>query len=295
MASIRTSGTFAALAVVVIWSISLPLSKGAVTHLGPWQFRFNCTVAGILPMLPLLPGCMRALRLMSSSQRRMAIIAAVLNGTVVASVNVLALVYFSASSVLAIMYAMPAFAALLGARGAGGARLLRYLPAALALAGVVAYSAGAGMGAGAWLMLGNAFLWAMGTRSAAHVPASAGPATLVTLQMLVAFLFSLPLLAADVLLLGNLLAVPRLADIAAMIYVGIVNGVLVFWLWYLAIRRLGAVDASFFTLLVPLLGSGFSIMMLGEKIGTVEILGLACICASMLTQSLQHLARNPKD
>lgn len=295
MASTRTSGTFAALAVVVIWSISLPLSKGGVTHLGPWQFRFYCTVAGLLLVLPLLPGCMRALRRMSPSQRRMAVIAAVLNGTVVASINVLALVYFPASSVLAIMYAMPAFASVLGTGRADGPYLLRCVPAALALAGVVAYSAGVGMGVGAWLMLGNAFLWAVGTRCAARVPATAGPATLVTLQMVVAFLFSLPLLAADLLLFGNLLVLPGLADTAAMVYVGVVNGVLVFWLWYLAIARLGAVDASFFTLLVPLLGSGFSIMMLGEQVGRVEAFGLACICASMLAQSLQHVAHKRKD
>ena len=276
----------AALAVVLIWSTSFSLAKDAIVHLGPWVFRFCAMAVGLLPLLPWVRRSIADARRMEPRPRRRLLLAVVANGTVVSSVNMLALAWFPASSVLTMMYTMPAFTSVIVALQTRQWSPLGVAAPLAALAGVAVYAGDALVGAGALLVLANALLWALGTRWSGQATAHCQPFTAVTLQMLIAFVASVPLLLIELLPSGHALPMPRVADVVGVLYAGLFNGALVFWLWYVAIAGLGALRASWFTLLVPVLGSAFAALFYAEVLGLRQWLGIALVSLSLLLQGL---------
>lgn len=276
----------AALMVVVIWSTSFSFAKEAIAHLGPWLFRCYSMAIGLLPMLPFLRRSVLDVARLDAVARRNLLWAVGLTGTVVASLNMLALAYFPASSVLAMMYTMPAFASLIDvARRRNWSWMALVAPLA-ALLGVLVYSGDAALGAGALLVMCNALLWAVGTALSGRVGQRLMPFTAVTIQLLVAFLASLPMLLVDVILSGRGVPAPSPVDLVGILYAGLLNGALAFWLWYYAISGLGAVRASYFTLLVPILGGLFAAAFFAEHLGPRQMLGIVLISLSMLIQRM---------
>lgn len=276
----------AALAVVLIWSTSFSFAKEAIVHLGPWLFRFCAMAVGLLPLLPWVRRSVADAWRLEARPRRQLLLAVVVNGTLVSSVNMLALAWFPASSVLTMMYTMPAFTSVIVAVQARRWSLLGAAAPLAALAGVAVYSGDALVGAGALLVLANALLWALGTWWSGQAGAHCQPFTAVTMQMLIAFVASVPLLLIEVLPLGQGLPVPRTADVVGVLYAGLFNGALVFWLWYYAIGGLGALRASWFTLLVPVLGSVFAAVFYAEALGLRQWLGIGLVSLSLLLQGL---------
>lgn len=282
-----------ALVVVIIWSTSFSFAKEAIDHLGPWLFRCYSMAIGVLPLLPFVRRSLVDLRQMAPLQRRYLLWAVTLTGSVVASLNMLALAYFPASSVLAMMYTMPAFASLIEAVARRSWSWLTLVAPAAALAGVGVYSGDASMGAGAVLVLCNAVVWAVGTSLSGRVGPGLQPFTAVTVQMLIALLASLPMLLVAVVAFDHPLPVPTPSDGVGILYAGLLNGALVFWLWYYAIRGLGSLRASWFTLFVPILGALFAAAFFSERLGPRELLGIGLISLSMLVQravSRRHAA-----
>lgn len=276
----------AAMAVVVIWSTSFSFAKEAIGHLGPLLFRFYSVGVGVLPMLPFVRGSVADVRRLDPAHRRRLLTAVTLTGTVVASINMLALEYFPASSVLAMMYTMPAFASVIDVFRRRSGTWKRMAAPAVALLGVCVYAGSTAMGAGALLMLFNALLWAVGTSLSGQAGPALKPLTAVTLQMLIACVASLPLLLIDVAFFDQDFPRPTLADGVGILYTGLLNGALVFWLWYYAIRGLGALRASYFTLFVPILGGLFAAVFFAEVLGSRELLGIALISLSMVIQRI---------
>ncbi|MHC9015469.1 DMT family transporter [Stenotrophomonas bentonitica] len=274
----------AALIVIVIWSTSFSFAKEAIHHLGPWLFRCYSMAIAVLPLLPFVRRSLVDLWILPPRERRYLLWAVTLTGSVVASLNMLALAYFPASSVLAMMYTMPAFASLIQAGTRRSWSWLTLAAPAAALAGVGVYSGDASLGAGAVLVLCNAVLWAVGTTLSGRVGTALQPFTAVTVQMLIAFMTSLPMVLVAVVAFDQPLRMPSQFDVVGILYAGLLNGALVFWLWYYAIRGLGALRASWFTLFVPVLGAAFAAAFLSERLGGRELLGIGLISLSMLIQ-----------
>jgi drug/metabolite transporter (DMT)-like permease len=117
------------------------------------------------------------------------------------------------------------------------------------------------------------------------------PFTAVTVQMLIALLASLPMLLVAVVAFDHPLPVPTPSDGVGILYAGLLNGALVFWLWYYAIRGLGSLRASWFTLFVPILGALFAAAFFSERLGPRELLGIGLISLSILVQ--RAVSRRP--
>lgn len=275
-----------AIAVVIIWSTTFSFAKDAIEHIGPWLFRCYSVGVGLLPLLPFLRNSIKDVFQLAPLQRRNLLVAVTLTGTVVATINMLALAYFPASSVLAMMYTMPAFAAILEAIRQRTLPRLVLAASATAVAGVLVYAGDSALGAGALLVLANAWIWALATSLSGRGGQPLKPYTAVTLQMTIAFLASLPMLLVNVLVFDAGLPTPTSRDLVGILYAGLLNGALVFWLWYYVIHAMGAVKASFFTLFVPMVGSVFAALFFGEALGPRELCGLALISASMVLQRM---------
>ncbi|SIT87898.1 Threonine/homoserine efflux transporter RhtA [Yoonia rosea] len=74
--------------------------------------------------------------------------------------------------------------------------------------------------------------------------------------------------------------------VVAFIYTTIVPGLLATVVWFLLVGRIGAVKASTFHFLNPFLGVATAAIILGEKIGVLDIVGVAIIAGGILAVQL---------
>ena len=77
---------------------------------------------------------------------------------------------------------------------------------------------------------------------------------------------------------------PRL--IGAFAYTTLVPGVLATWVWFLLVGRIGAIKAATFHFLNPFFGVAVAALLLGEKLGVVDLIGVAIITAGILAVQL---------
>jgi drug/metabolite transporter (DMT)-like permease len=74
--------------------------------------------------------------------------------------------------------------------------------------------------------------------------------------------------------------------IVAFAYTTIVPGLLATWVWFILVGRIGAVKASTFHFLNPFLGVAIAATLLGETIGTLDVVGVIIIAGGILAVQL---------
>lgn len=72
----------------------------------------------------------------------------------------------------------------------------------------------------------------------------------------------------------------------AFIYTVLVPGLAATWIWFLLVQRIGAVRAATFHFLSPFFGVAIGALVLGEKLGVSDVLGVAIIMAGILAVQL---------
>ena len=77
--------------------------------------------------------------------------------------------------------------------------------------------------------------------------------------------------------------------IAAFAYTTLIPGLAATLVWFLLVRRIGAVRASTFHFLNPFLGVAIAAVILGERIGALDVLGVAVIAGGILAVQLSKV------
>ncbi|OED50872.1 DMT family transporter [Leisingera sp. S232] len=112
----------------------------------------------------------------------------------------------------------------------------------------------------------------------------------VGLQMLVgsAILFAAAPLTEEIFVIPTW----RLA--AAFAYTTIVPGLMATFIWVLLLNRIGAVRAATFHFLNPVFGVAVASVLLGEKLGPLDLLGVAIVTGGILAVQLARQTGNPQ-
>jgi len=76
----------------------------------------------------------------------------------------------------------------------------------------------------------------------------------------------------------------------AMIYTILVPSLLATWIWFALVARIGAVRAVTFHFLNPFFGVAIAAVLLGEKLGAMDIIGVAIIAGGILAVQLAKRA-----
>ncbi len=72
----------------------------------------------------------------------------------------------------------------------------------------------------------------------------------------------------------------------AFIYTTLIPGVLATWVWFRLVGRIGAIKAATFHFLNPFFGVAIAALVLGEKLGPLDLVGVAIITAGILAVQL---------
>lgn len=76
--------------------------------------------------------------------------------------------------------------------------------------------------------------------------------------------------------------------VAAFVYTTIVPGLAATLVWFMLVNRIGAVKAATFHFLNPVFGVGIAAVLLGERLGPVDLIGVAIITAGILAVQLSR-------
>ncbi len=74
--------------------------------------------------------------------------------------------------------------------------------------------------------------------------------------------------------------------VVAFIYTTIVPGLMATWVWFTLVNQIGAVKAATFHFLNPFFGVAVAAALLGEKMGTLDVIGVATVAAGILAVQL---------
>ncbi|WP_299727810.1 DMT family transporter [uncultured Tateyamaria sp.] len=75
---------------------------------------------------------------------------------------------------------------------------------------------------------------------------------------------------------------------AAFAYTVLVPGLLATWIWFALVARIGATKAATFHFLNPFFGVAIAALLLGERLGTRDVIGVAIIAAGILAVQLSR-------
>ncbi|GGE15426.1 Threonine/homoserine efflux transporter RhtA [Gemmobacter megaterium] len=76
--------------------------------------------------------------------------------------------------------------------------------------------------------------------------------------------------------------------VLAFLYTTLVPGLLATWVWFALVARIGAVKAATFHFLNPFFGVLIAWVLLGERIGLMDVMGVAIIAAGILAVQLSR-------
>ena len=81
------------------------------------------------------------------------------------------------------------------------------------------------------------------------------------------------------------------AFVAAFTYTVFVPGLLATWIWFALVERIGATRAATFHFLNPFFGVAIAALLLGERLGPLDILGVAIIAAGILAVQVSRATK----
>jgi drug/metabolite transporter (DMT)-like permease len=78
--------------------------------------------------------------------------------------------------------------------------------------------------------------------------------------------------------------------LAAFAYTTLVPGLAATWVWFQLVNRIGTVRASTFHFLNPFFGVGIAAVLLNERIGMLDVMGVVIIMAGIFAVQLSRQA-----
>jgi len=227
---------------------------------------------------------------LSRAQWRATVVFGLCQNALYLGLNFVAMQTVEASLAAIIASTMPLLVALIG-RTVLGERLPWLAVAGLAggLAGVALIMGGRLGGAGvdlfgvALCVLG-ALALALATLMVSGASSGGNVMMIVGLQMLIGAGFlvgpALILETAEIAWTGRL--------VAAFLYLTLVPGLAATWVWFLLVRRIGAVRAAAFHFLNPFFGVAVAAAILGERLGALDVAGVVVVMAGILAVQLSR-------
>jgi len=74
--------------------------------------------------------------------------------------------------------------------------------------------------------------------------------------------------------------------VAAFTYTVVAPGLLATWIWFMLVSRIGATRGATFHFLNPFFGVAIAAVLLGERLGWADIVGVMIIAAGILAVQL---------
>jgi drug/metabolite transporter (DMT)-like permease len=275
-------------ALTLIWGFNWTVLKVVITEVPPWFFRSLCFLSAFVGLLAIARARGLAIRVPRGQWGRIALIA-FFTVSLQNFFMMLALPLLPSGRVVILHYTMPVWGVLLSRAILGEALTPRRLAGiAFGIAGVLVlvFKDAAQMDgafAGVLLMLGSAFVWAMGTVLQKRLPVDLPIASFTGWMGLVGgipiFLLVFVFERDKLLALHGISLWPALGVLYNMFLVFIFG----WWAWTKIVDRAPAGVAGLSSLMIPVVGVFSGMLFLGEVPAWQDYAALALVSAAIAT------------
>ena len=288
-------GYGSALLATVIWSGNFVASRAVADLIPPWQCNFWRWLVALLVILPFawrgLGTDWPAIRKEWRYLTLMAILGVTLMNTLIykagqttTSLNMALLV--PTAPVVILIFSRLLYGEPLTARRLAGVALVLLGVCLLVTRGDLARLAGLNFTSGdAWALAG-AFCFGLYSLFMRQRPRDLSALGFNVATFAIGLFISLPFTAAEACLLP--LPEPGAAVIISVLYTGIGCSFLSFWLWTLAVDRIGPVRAGMVYYSLPVFAAIGSFLVLGERVSGAQLVGGALIIGGILAATWPH-------
>ena len=268
-------------ALCLLWGVTWPAMKIALTEIPPLSMRTLTAATGGLTLLAFCLAARTRLRVPANAWGHVIAIAC-LNIGAFSLLTAYAQVAAATSRVTILIYTMPIWAVLLAwivLREKSNARqLLSVVLCALGLVVLIAPVAATGVPLGLLLAVAAGASWGAGTVYVKWAHLDIDSLALAFWQLVVAFL----LIAACLLIFDGRLDLDRAhaPALLATAFAGIIGSGIAYAMWFAIVRRLSAATASLGALGIPVVGVLSTVLIVGERPTTTDLVGFALIFAA---------------
>lgn len=285
------------LALCVVWGITWPIMRIALREVPPFTMRTTSALVGGCILFAVCVVMRRNLRIQGGKNWVHVFVASILNVASFSVFSTFAQLSAATSRVAVLSYTMPIWAVVLSwiflrERPTG----MQPIAIGLCVAGlaILIYPlAAAGIPLGILLALGTATSWAAGTVYLKWVRLEADPMALATWQVVISFF----VISACMLIFehGPDFHAAHAEGVIATVLSGVLGTGIAYGLWFSIIRKLPAMTASLGVLGSPVIGVISSVLILGERPTTSDIIGFALILAASACVLFTRAARSAVD
>lgn len=263
----------------LIWGVTWPLMRIALNEVPPFGMRVVSAGLGALTLLAICLVQRRSFRIPNARAWTHVAVSSLLNIVGFSVFSAFAQLAAATTRVAIVTYTMPIWAVLLAwlVLGERPSRVqgLAMIMCAAGLVVLIRPLAAAGIPIGLVLAAGSGLCWAAGTVYLKWARIEADPMGVASWQLWIAFVVvALCMFAFE----GRLhLENAHTGAFLALAFVGIVGNGTAYGLWFAVVRRLPAATASLGVLGAPVIGVISTILMLGERPTTADIVGFTLI------------------
>jgi drug/metabolite transporter (DMT)-like permease len=280
--SADTGARMMLIALCVVWGVTWPIMRIALSEVPPFTMRTLSTLVGGVMLYAICLVRRRKLRLYSARDVTHLVIAALLNVASFSVFSTFAQLNASTSRVAILSYTMPIWSVVLAwiflRERPTGTQSVAFILCAAGLAVLIYPLTTAGVPLGIVLALATGVSWAAGTVYLKWARIVADPMAIALWQVVISFV----VIAACMLIFegGPDLHSAHAKGIIASVLSGLLGTGTAYGLWFSIIRRLPAMTASLGVLGSPVIGVVASVFILGERPTTSDIVGFALILAA---------------
>jgi drug/metabolite transporter (DMT)-like permease len=270
--------------------------KIALEEIPPFSFRIATSALAAAALFAIALAQHRTMRIKRRAARVHLAVAGFLNVGCFTLGSAFAQLATTTSRVTVLSYTMPIWAVLLAYLLLGErfnlSRGISLLLCAVGLSVLISPLIGSSDLIGVAIALATAVAWAAGTVYLKWARVDADPLAIAAWQLVAALVTTVVGLIAFE---GSLHLWPiHLPALLATIFSALVGSALAYLLWFEIVRRLPAMSASLGLLSVPVVGMVASVLMLGERPTSTDLIGSAFILAAAACVLLVPAARAPE-
>ncbi|EHR8377466.1 EamA family transporter [Escherichia coli] len=270
--------------MATIWGTSFPISKPAISEVGPYAFRLSCSIIAIIFIfLFFSKDILSEIKNITYQNTWRLFLISVPNIFAVPVLNNIALKYTSVSYASILIYTMPCFTSLFMMFIFKKIKALSLIAILLCASGIYLITNNIKIDFGITIIIISAIIWSFGAILSQNIVINLGFGTKLFWMSFIStilVIITYPFFQEEQQIHLILCAFTNTSVLFSVIYIGFFGGAVVYYIWFYLIQYKSAEYASYSTLLSPIISVAIAYFFMDEELNSFQFTGFFLILSS---------------